>query len=145
MKQISNEVADILNEYILAEDSYETIQTLEDAINLNWIFNNAYDIDAHYHPYRKYKYDDTLNNWDVYWLWETLYESMIIWWFWYFRDKFIWLNKTIQCWYSDYLYHNDELELQKVFDMLSNEEQLSLYRDPVCKYYIELFSLQCNF
>lgn len=141
--QITNDAADIINEYILSSDSWETISSIEDAVQLNKEFDNKFDINAYYHPYRKY--NDELNNWDIYCLWETLYESIILWWFNYFKEQLWWFNRHLTYWYYDYLYRYDKWQLQEVFNMLSEEEQLKLYNDPICKYYIHKFSLDLKF
>ena len=137
--QITNEVADIINHYL--DDVSETIQSIEDAIQLNKEFNNTFDIHAYLHPYRKYKDDNTLDNWQVYNLWETLYESEILWGFWIFTNKIRLFGWLLKYWYYDYLYRYDKWELQECIDRLTTEEQLQLVDDCICNYYIHKFSL----
>ncbi len=137
--QITNEAVDIINHYL--DDVSETISSIEDAIQLNKEFNNAFDIDAYYHPYRKYKDDNTLTNRDVYCIWETLYESILLRWFWIFKNKVQSYNIILQYWYYDYYYKYDKWELQECIDLLTTEEQLILMDDCICNYFIHKFSL----
>ena len=137
--EITNKAADIINHYL--DDVSETISSIEDAVQLNKEFNNQFDIDAYLHPYRKYKGDNTLDNWQVYCLWETLYESMLLWWFNYFDNKLWEYERYVNHWYYDYLYRYDNWELQRHIDSLTNEEQLQLMDDPICNYYIHKFNL----
>ena len=136
---ITNEAADIINHYL--DDVSETIQSIEDAIQLNKEFNNKFDIDAYLHPYRKYKDDNTLDNWQVYCLWETLYDSILEWWYMHFR-KVLWTYwKHLNNWYYDYLYRYDNWELQEHIDSLTTEQNIQLIDDPICNYFIHKFSL----
>ena len=137
--EITNEAADIINHYL--DNVLESIKTIEDAIQLNKEFNNAFDIDAYLHPYTKYKDDDTLDNWQVYNLWETLYESILLYWFWIFTNKIRLFGWLLKYWYYDYLYKYDNWELQSVINKLTTEESIQLMNDPICNYYIHKFSL----
>lgn len=137
--KITNEAVDIINHYL--DDVSETISSIEDAIQLNKEFNNKFDIDAYLHPYRKYKDDNTLDNWQVYCVWETLYESILLFWFNYFDNKLWEYNKYLNYDYYDYLYRYDKWELQRHIDSLTTEEQLQLMDDCICKYFIHSFSL----
>ena len=137
--KITNEAADIINHYL--DDVSETISSIEDAIQLNKEFNNQFDIDAYLHPYRKYKGDDTLDNWQVYCLWETLYESILLYWMNHFKDKLKSYDLFLTYWYYDYSYKYDNWELQEAIDLLTTEESIQLMDDPICNYYIHKFSL----
>lgn len=137
--EITNEAADIINHYLY--DVSETISSIEDAVQLNKEFNNQFDISAYLHPYTKYKYDNTLDNWQVYCLWETLYESMLLWWFNYFDNKLWEYERYVNHWYYDYLYRYDNWELQKHIDSLTNEQSIQLMDDPICNYFIHKFNL----
>ena len=137
--EITNEAADIINHYL--DDVSETISSIEDAIQLNKEFNNQFDIDAYLHPYRKYKGDDTLDNWQVYCLWETLYESILLYWMNHFKDKLKSYDLFLTYWYYDYYYKYDKWELQEAIDLLTIEESIQLMDDPICNYYIHKFNL----
>lgn len=137
--EITNWAADIINHYLY--DVSESISSIEDAIQLNKEFNNQFDIDAYLNPYRKYKDDNTLDNGQIYCLWETLYDSILERWFNYFDDKLWEYERYVNHWYYDYLYQYDNWELQRHMDSLTTEEQLQLMDDCICKYFIHKFSL----
>lgn len=137
--QITNEAADIINHYL--DDVSETISSIEDAVQLNKEFNNAFDIDAYFNPNKIYKKKEFKYNLDVYCLWETLYESILLRWFNYFKDKIPSYNMILQYWYYDYLYKYDKWELQEAIDLLTTEESIQLMDDPICNYFIHKFSL----
>lgn len=121
--QITNEAADVINDY-LKQEAGETISSIEDAVQLNKEFNNKFDLDLCNHD-----------------LWYTLYESILLEWFNYFKYKIQSYNIILQYWYYDYLYRYDKWELQECIDRLTTEEQLQLMDDPICKYFIHQFSL----
>ena len=121
--EITNEAVDVINDYI-KQEAWETISSIEDAVQLNKEFNNKFDLD--------------LCNYD---LWDTLYESILLEWFNYFDDKLWEYERYLNHWYYDYLYKYDEWELQRHIDSLTNEEQLQLMDDCICKYFIHKFSL----
>lgn len=137
--KITNEAADIISHYL--DDVSETISSIEDAVQLNKEFNNQFDIDAYLHPYRKYKGDNTLNNWQVYFSSERIYDAILLWWFWIFKNKLWWFSRYLTYWYYDYYYRYDKWELQRHIDSLTTEEQLQLMDDCICKYFIHKFSL----
>lgn len=127
--QITNEAADIIHR-ILSDNTCESISTIEDSVQLNKEFNNQFDINTYF-------------NWfnEQYCLWETLYESILLWWFKYFKDKVQSYNMILQYWYYDYLYRYDKWELQEAIDLLTTKESIQLMDDPICNYYIHKFSL----
>jgi hypothetical protein len=74
-------------------------------------------------------------------LWETLYESMLLWWFNYFDNKLWEYERYVNHWYYDYLYRYDNWELQRHIDSLTTEESIQLMDDPICNYFIHKFNL----
>lgn len=129
--QITNEAADIINHYL--DSVSETISTIEDAVQLNKEFNNQFDINRYYN----YWYEPN----SIHALWETLYESILLWWFNYFDDKLWEYKRYINHWYYDYRYKHDNWELQRHIDSLTTEEQLQLMDDPICNYFIHKLNL----
>ena len=137
--QITNEAIDIINHYL--NDVSETISSIEDALQLNKEFNNLFDIDAYLNNYKKYKDYNILDNGKIYCLWETLYESILLWGFNYFSYKLWEYEIYLNHWYYDYLYKYYKWELQRHMDSLTTEQIIKLIDDHICKYFIHKFSL----
>jgi hypothetical protein len=74
-------------------------------------------------------------------LWETLYESMLLWWFNYFKDKLKSYDLFLTYWYDDYRYKHDNWELKEAIYLLTIEESIQLMDDPICNYFIHKFNL----
>lgn len=139
MKTITDESYEIINNF-LWEDTNEDIIKIEDAVKLNKEFWNKFSIEWYFHPYKKYKENNLVNNWDIYCLWETLYESILLWWFNYFKDRLLekfWI--ILNLWYYDYSYKSDNGAFKNTIDKIDEKLLIELKNDSICNYFLNKF------
>ena len=128
---LSTQELDVIDLFL--EGQCESVSFIQQTVHLNnecwWLYN-----------YEWYFLDEDYRTW------ETLYESILLW-YWKKFDYFMWEYKCyINHWYYDYLYNhcNDRNELQRYLDSLTKEQAIEIYNTPYAMYFIRKFNLNFN-